>query len=129
MHARNKKERLKSLNLKRLKKGQRNYRIEGEKMPFKRIELKSVVGEKRQDKEFDEAYTEVEREYELIRKVVEARKNKGMTQKNLAEVVGVSQQEISRFEREKHIPKLSNFIKILDALELELKIEDKHQTQ
>ncbi len=48
-----------------------------------------------------------------------------MTQQTLAEVVGVSQQEISRFEREKHIPKLSNFIKILDAVGLEIRLEKK----
>ncbi len=90
------------------------------------MNVKKVVEEKRKNHEFNENYLEVEKEYELIRLVVEARKSSGMTQQNLAESVGMSQQEISRFEREKHIPKLSNFIRILDALGLELKIEKKH---
>tara|TARA_Y100001933_G_C18784599_1_gene473974 strand:+ start:446 stop:742 length:297 start_codon:yes stop_codon:yes gene_type:complete len=95
-------------------------------MPFKKLDVKSIVSEKRKDREFNEDFIEVEQEYELIRQVVEARKSRGMTQQSLAEVVGVSQQEISRFEREKHIPKLSNFIKILDAVGLEIKLEKKH---
>lgn len=95
-------------------------------MPFKKMNVTKVVEQKRRDHEFNEHYLEVEKEYELIRLVVEARKSSGMTQKSLAESVGMSQQEISRFEREKHIPKLSNFIRILDALGLELKVEKKH---
>ncbi|GAU78543.1 helix-turn-helix domain-containing protein [Fusibacter sp. 3D3] len=94
-------------------------------MPFKKIDVKSTVNELRKDNEFNEIYLEIEKEYELIRQVVDTRKQIGMTQKNLADKVGISQQEISRFEREKHIPKLSNFIRILDALGLEMKIEKK----
>jgi DNA-binding XRE family transcriptional regulator len=95
------------------------------KMPFKKIDVKRIVDEKRNDIEFNETYLEIEKEYDLIRQVVEARKQRGMTQKSLAEKAGISQQELSRFEREKHIPKLSNFIRILDALDMEMKIEKK----
>jgi len=94
-------------------------------MPFKKINVAKEVVEKRKDAEFNECYLEVEKEYEFIRQVVEARKAKGMTQQALAEAVGVSQQEISRFERERHIPKLSNFIRIVDAVGLELKLVEK----
>lgn len=94
-------------------------------MPFKKIDVKRIVDEKRNDIEFNETYLEIEKEYDLIRQVVEARKQRGMTQKILAEKAGISQQELSRFEREKHIPKLSNFIRILDALDMEMKIEKK----
>lgn len=38
-------------------------------------------------------------------------------------MVGISQQEISRIENEKHIPKLTSFIRILEVLELEIKLE------
>ncbi|MBM7560915.1 helix-turn-helix domain-containing protein [Fusibacter tunisiensis] len=94
-------------------------------MPFKKIDVKKIVNEKRNNIEFNENYLEIEKEYELIRQVVEERKQRGMTQKILAEKAGISQQELSRFEREKHIPKLSNFIRILDALDMEMKIEKK----
>lgn len=94
-------------------------------MPFKKMNVKEAIEEKRKDPEFDLQYLEVQREYELIRKVVDARKELGLTQKNLADTVGISQQEISRFENERHIPKLSSFIKIIEALGLELRLEKK----
>jgi len=94
-------------------------------MPFKKMNVKETIEEKRKDHEFDLQYLEVQKEYDLIRQVVEARKELGMTQKNLAETVGISQQEISRFEKERHIPKLSSFIKIIEALGLELRLEKK----
>lgn len=94
-------------------------------MPFKKINVKEAIEEKRKDHEFDLHYLDVQKEYDLIRQVVEARKELGMTQKSLAETVGISQQEISRFEKERHIPKLSSFIKIIEALGLELRLEKK----
>lgn len=94
-------------------------------MPFKKMNIKETIEEKRKDPEFDLHYLEVQREYELIRQVVEARKELGLTQKSLADTVGISQQEISRFENERHIPKLSSFIKIIEALGLELRLEKK----
>ena len=94
-------------------------------MPFKEFKAVETVQEKRKSKSFNSNYVEVEKEYELIKRVVETRKEKGISQKTLAEMVGVSQQEISRFENEKHIPKLSSFIRILEALDMEIKIESK----
>ena len=94
-------------------------------MPFKVMKAQEIIQEKRKQKEFNSSYLEVEKEYELIKKVVEARKEKGITQKALAEMVGISQQEISRFENEKHIPKLTSFIRILEALDMEIKLESK----
>jgi DNA-binding XRE family transcriptional regulator len=94
-------------------------------MPFKKINTKEILDKKRSDSEFNEIYIEVEQEYELIRQVVDARKKLGLTQKSLANKVGVSQQEISRFENEKHIPKLSSFLRIIEAVGLEMKLETK----
>lgn len=94
-------------------------------MPFKKINAQEIVNKKRKDKDFNNHYLEVEKEYELIRQVVAARKSQGLTQKKLADIVGVSQQEISRLECEKHIPNLSSFIKILEAVGLEIKLEKK----
>jgi len=94
-------------------------------MPFKKIDAKELIESKRKDNDFDEIYKDVKKEYELIRQVVEARKKLGITQKSLADIVGVSQQEISRFENEKHIPKLSSFLRIIDAVGLEIRLESK----
>jgi len=95
-------------------------------MPFKKINVREIIDEKiKTDDKFAAAYSEVEKEYQLIREIVKARKEQGLTQQELAEMVGVKQQVISRFEREKHIPTLDNFLKILDGVGLELKLEKK----
>lgn len=94
-------------------------------MAFKKIDVKSIVEAERKDKEFDIEYIKVKKEYELIEKVVQIRNQKKITQKELAEKTGVSQQAISRLELEKHIPKIDTFIKILDGLDLELTIVEK----
>ena len=91
-------------------------------MGFKQIDIKSTVIEERKEKEFDYEYKKIKQEYKLIEKLIETRKANNMTQKELAELVGVSQQAISRLELEKHIPKIDTFIKILDGLDLELTI-------
>ena len=94
-------------------------------MPFKKITVSEIIENKRLDKDFNSNYLEVKKEYELIKQVVEMRKKKNISQKDLANKVGISQQEISRFENEKHIPKLTSFIRIIEALDIDIKLEAK----
>lgn len=94
-------------------------------MSFEKINVKEIVREKRQDLEFDHEYCKIRQEYKLIDTIVEERKKKSMTQKELANITGISQQSISRLEREKHIPQMDTFMKILDGLDLELTIVSK----
>lgn len=95
-------------------------------MPFKRIDAKKMVNEKiKADQEFAKAYEEIKKEYSLIEQVANARKEMGLTQQELADKVGVSQQVISRFENEKHAPTLDSFLKILEGLDLEITINKK----
>lgn len=94
-------------------------------MAFNKIDVKSIIEKERKNKEFDSEYEKVKQEYNLIEKFIEIRKQKNITQKELAKATGVSQQAISRLELEKHIPKIDTFIKILDGLDLELTIIEK----
>ena len=91
-------------------------------MSFEIIDVKGIVAEKRKDPEFDEKYQKIKLEYKLIDKIVNERKKRNMTQKELALITGISQQSISRLEREKHIPQIDTLIKLLDGLDLELTI-------
>lgn len=91
-------------------------------MAFNKIDIKSIVTEERKEKKFDSEYKKIKQEYKLIEKLIEARKEKNITQKELATITGVSQQAISRLELERHIPKMDTFIKVLDGLDLELTI-------
>ncbi|HBV95854.1 MAG: hypothetical protein JL50_04350 [Peptococcaceae bacterium BICA1-7] len=99
-------------------------------MPFHKIDAQMIIEEKcKNDSNFKEAYATVKKEYCIIREVVRARKEMGLTQENLAKKIGVKQQVISRFEQEKHIPTLDNFIKILDGIGLELVLQKKNETR
>lgn len=92
-------------------------------MPFQTIDIKSVIDEKRKDAEFNKHYQAVELEYALIKDIVDARKDKGYSQKVLASLAGVSQQDISRFERAEHLPTLKKLLKITSALGVKIRIE------
>lgn len=98
------------------------------RMPFKKINAKQMIKDKiKIDKEFKESYDEIKTEYALVRKIAETRKEMGLTQQKLADKIGVKQQVISRFENERHTPNLSNFIKILNGLDLEISIDKKKE--
>jgi DNA-binding XRE family transcriptional regulator len=92
---------------------------------FTRVDVEKIVKDERKDQQFDLEYKKIRQEYILIAKLIEARKEKNITQKELAKATGVSQQAISRLELEKHIPKMDTFIKILDGLDLELTITER----
>lgn len=94
-------------------------------MSFYEMDSKEIITQEIFDINSTERYLAIEQEHKLIKQVVESRKKSGFTQRELAEKIGVSQQEISRFENEKHIPKLSNFLRIVDAVGLEIKLDRK----
>lgn len=52
----------------------------------------------------------------LINTVVDTRNERGLTQRQLAELTGIKQPVIARFERNQTDPQLSTVIKILFAL-------------
>ncbi len=64
-------------------------------------------------------------EFELIAKIINARLECKMTQKELSEKTGISQPNITRFEKNAHSSSLSTTIKILNALGYKLVIEKK----
>lgn len=57
-----------------------------------------------------------------IAKIVKKhRKKKGYTQAQLAELIGLNDQHISKLESGNYLPSLSTFFKIVDVLEIDLK--------
>lgn len=61
-------------------------------------------------------------EAELIGKMIEARQQKGLSQRELAELAGVKQPEIARLEGLKATPQLDTLFKILTPLGYTLSI-------
>lgn len=58
--------------------------------------------------------------YALIDCLIEERRNKGMTQKELAELTCLTQSVIARFEGKKTMPQLDTLLKIASALDCDL---------
>ena len=60
---------------------------------------------------------------ELVDKLIEIRKQKNISQTELAKMTGNTQQAISRLEKKNHSPSLQSFCNILNALGYGLTIE------
>jgi len=72
--------------------------------------------------EFRKASKELELGHALIRAILDARINKGLTQKDLAEKIGTKQSSIARFESGAYNPTLSFVQKLAGALDVKIKI-------
>lgn len=94
-------------------------------MPFKQVDMEALVKSKRKDPEYDAAYKTIEAEYQLVDQLIAARKASGLSQVELAKKVGVSQQAISRLENKRQMPTLIGFLRILNAVNLDLKLVQK----
>ena len=70
-----------------------------------------------------EALAENQAEYEIIREIIKVRKDRNLTQKALAELVGTKQSNISRLESGTYNPSLSFLRKIAMALGKHLEIK------
>lgn len=74
------------------------------------------------DKETKRAYEELGPEFLLVKKIIQKRIEKGLTQKQLAQKVGTKQSAISRFESGSYNPSFSFLKKLAHAMDSELKI-------
>lgn len=61
-------------------------------------------------------------QYKLIKSLVEFRKSAKITQQEIAEKSGLTQQMVSRIEKVTNTPRLDVFLRYVSALGLELKI-------
>ena len=94
-------------------------------MPYKKINVRELLNEELKDESFKSSYEQVRKEYELIEAIVRIRKEKRISQIELAQRTRVSQQAISRLENEKHIPKIDTLMKIVDGLGMKLTLIEK----
>lgn len=92
-------------------------------MPFVDANINQVIETKRnKDEDFKKVWDDSREEYRLIGEMIALRKEKKVTQSELAEMTGSRQQVISRIEKKENSPSLKSFCNILNALGYELKI-------
>lgn len=93
-------------------------------MGFYEINIQDEIQKRKSESEdFAKAWEDSREEYRLIGEMIELRKQKNMTQTKLAELLGTSQQVVSRIEKKENSPSLRMFCNMLAMLGYELKIE------
>lgn len=75
------------------------------------------------DPEFRKIYEETELEFQIARAIIEARINKGFSQKDLAEKLHTKQSVISRVENAKTTPSLSFLKRLAEVLNVSLQVQ------
>ena len=135
MHAENKKIKRRKEIVKLLRNVQKNqvqfltknsYKAGGNiEMPFVQIDVNKEIEKQMEKPKFKKAWDENHAEYELIGEMISLRKQKKISQSELAMLIGNKQQVISRIERRENNPSLKMFANILDVLGYELKIVKK----
>jgi len=75
------------------------------------------------DPEVKKTYDDLEFEFQVIRALIDARVKKNMTQKKLAQKIGVAQSALARFESGRVNPTLSFLKKVTGGLGLKLTIK------
>jgi len=87
-------------------------------MSVENTRLEEWLARKMQDPEFRKAYEELEPAYQLARLRIE----QGLTQQQVADLVGTKQPNIARLESGKHAPTLDLLEQVAKALGARVKI-------
>ena len=75
------------------------------------------------DPEIKAEYDALEPEFAMIQAMIDARKSTGITQKQLAEITGVAQGDISKLENGSANPSLRTLQRLAAGMGMKLKIE------
>ena len=81
------------------------------------------LNEQLQDKELKAEYDALEPEFAIIQAMIDARKSKGITQKELSERTGIAQGDISKLENGNANPSIKTLQILASAMGMSLKIE------
>ncbi len=85
--------------------------------------------EQLQDQEVRAEYDALEPEFAIIQAMIDARKSRGMTQKQLADATGINQADISKLERGNANPSLHTLQRLAAGMGMRLKLEFEPITQ
>ena len=89
-------------------------------MSFK---FNDFLEEQLKDPEVKAEYDALEPEFTIIQAMIDARKNSGVTQQQLAERTGIAQGDISKFENGNANPSLRTLRRLAFGLGMRLKVE------
>jgi len=87
------------------------------------LNFKEHLNEMLKDPEFAKEYKALEPEYAIIKQLIQSRSELNLTQKELADKIGIKQSNISRLESGNYNPTLDFLKKVAIGLGKELHIE------
>ena len=85
--------------------------------------FRETLNQQMKDPEFKAEWEASEAEYQIIKTMLEARQRKNITQKQLSDVTGIAQADISRIENGNANPSLQTLVRLAEGLGAKLKIE------
>ncbi|MCC8161718.1 MAG: helix-turn-helix domain-containing protein [Lachnospiraceae bacterium] len=87
------------------------------------------LNEQMKDPEFRAEYDALEPEFSFMQAMIDARRETGITQKQLAEKTGISQSDISKFESGGGNPSIKTLRRLAAGLGMRVKIEFQPMTR
>ncbi len=81
------------------------------------------LNEQLQDENFKKEYDALEPEFAIIRAMIDARRETGLTQKELSERTGIAQGDISKLENGNANPSLRTLQRLAEGMGMQLKVE------
>ena len=86
-------------------------------------EWKEFLNEQLKDPEVRSEWNALEPEFAIIQAMIDARKNAGLTQKQLSERTGIAQADISKMENGDANPSLKTLKRLATAMNTTLRVE------
>lgn len=78
--------------------------------------FRDTLNQRINDPKFKKEYDALEPEYQIIRAIIQARKEAGLTQKDLSDKTGITQGDISKLENGTSNPSLKTLQRIAEGL-------------
>jgi len=85
--------------------------------------FRATLNEQLKDPVFKAEYDALEPEFQVIRALLNVRKEKNLTQKQLSELTGINQADISKIERGTANPSLRTLQRLATGMDMNVKIE------
>lgn len=85
--------------------------------------LEQALAQRMQEPEFRAEYEALEPDFAIIQAMVDARRQSGLTQKELSEKTGIAQGDISKLENGSANPSLKTLRRLAEGMGMQLKLE------
>lgn len=87
------------------------------------MKFRDYLDLKLKDAEFKKEWNDLQPEIDMIQAIINARKSKNMTQKELAEKTGINQSDISKIETGNANPSLTTLKRLAEGMDMVLRLE------